>query len=275
MGTRARLLATAPDAAVAKEALRAAEVELRRIEMLMSTYLDQSEISRLNAAPAGARIALSPDTLHVLRTARRIHKASSQALDVTARPLKQLWDQAAGVGRSPERGAIQRARGNSCWPMLQLESNGAIKRHGDTAIDLGGIAKGYGVDRALEAMRAAGAVGGLVEVGGDVRCYGKPSGRSFWSIAIRDPYSAGVVETLRVTDAALCTSGDYARGYELGGARLSHIIDPASGQPLRNSRSVTVRGRSAMEADAWATAASVLGRRAGELLPSGFAAKVI
>ncbi len=270
MGTRARLLATAPNTAIAREALQAAEAELRRIEGLMSTYLDHSEISRLNAAPAGTRIPLSEDTLRVLHAARRIHDASSQALDITARPLKQLWDAATRNGHPPADTAIRHARANSCWPLLELEPGGAVKRHSETAVDLGGIAKGYGVDRAMEAIRSSGASGGLVEVGGDVRCFGTPSGRSYWSIAIRDPYSDGILKTLKVTDAALCTSGDYARGYELGGIRLSHIINPADGRPLENSRSITVRGPSALEADAWATAASVLGTRAGQFLPSGF-----
>ncbi len=274
MGTRARLLATAPNAGIARNALNAGEAELRRTEWLMSTYLDGSEISRLNAAPAGTRIALSEDTLRVLHAARRIHDASSQALDITAHPLKQLWNAATGSGHPPAETAIRQARENSRWPLLQLESGGAVKHHAETAVDLGGIAKGYGVDRAIEAIRSSGASGGLVEVGGDVRCFGTPSGRSYWSIAIRDPYSDGILKTLKVTDAALCTSGDYARSYHLGGTRLSHIIDPSDGRPLQNSRSVTVCGPSAMEADAWATAASVLGTGAGHFLPSGFALRM-
>ncbi len=270
MGTTARLLATADDPQVARSALLAAEARLRRVEALMSTYLADSEISRLNSAPTGRLVPLSPETRAVLEAARACHRATDGTFDVTIRPLERLWARATDSGRQPRPDEIHRARAASSWEHFEFTGHGIRKSRNTSEIDLGGIAKGYGVDQALEAIRLAGASGALVEVGGDVRAFGSPSGDEFWSVAVRDPRSGGTARTLRINDGSVCTSGDYARGLTFRGRRLSHIIDPVSGLPLEGSPSVTVQGTDAMAADAWATAASVTPVGTLRNLPSSF-----
>ena len=143
-------------------------------------------------------------------------------------------------------------------------------------MDLGGIAKGYAVDQAVAAMTSLGIRGGVVDAGGDLRCFGsRPDGQS-WKVAVRDPFhaadaSAPPLATLRVHDAAVCTSGNYFRYVQIQGRRYSHIIDPRPGphmgMPAEAAPSVTVVAPTAIVADMWATALSVLGAGGLSLLP--------
>jgi len=174
-----------------------------------------------------------------------------------------------GVDVGPDAGReIAAARAASSWEQLELTAEGARKRSASVQVDLGGIAKGYAIDRALESLRARGLAGGLVEVGGDLAVFGTaPDGRA-WEIAVRDPRSEAVWGTLRLRAGAVCTSGDYARYVEIEGRRHSHIVDPRSGQPADRAASVTVVAPDATTADAWATALAVLGPEGLPLLPA-------
>jgi thiamine biosynthesis lipoprotein len=125
-------------------------------------------------------------------------------------------------------------------------------------------------------MKRADIAGGLVDVGGDLRVFGEPPSDRQWKVDIRDPYrKESILLTIRIAEGAVCTSGDYFRYVEIGGRRYSHIIDPRSGQPAREAHSSTVAAPSAMIADAWATALSVLGPRGFELLPKDMEGLVV
>jgi thiamine biosynthesis lipoprotein len=137
-------------------------------------------------------------------------------------------------------------------------------------IDLGGIAKGYAIDLALEAVREAGAVGAMVDIGGDIRCFGTPpGGRDAWRIGLQDPRldraddEQEVLLVLQIVDRAVATSGHYRRFALIGGQAVSHIVEPDSGQGSRKLASTTVIAPDALTADALATAVSVLGRERG------------
>jgi thiamine biosynthesis lipoprotein len=280
MGTECTLEVVAPagQAAAAREALAAAERELRRVEAHMSWRLDGSDVWRLNAAPAGQLVELSPATLEVLQAARQAHGATGGAFDVTCRPLIELWAQAGREGRLPTDEQIAQGRAQSSWDAITLEPSGAVKALDTASVDLGGVAKGYAIDQAVKAMVAAGVAGGLVEVGGDLRCFGsRPDGQP-WRVAMRDPFhpqapgEAELLATLRIGEAAVCTSGNYFRYVEIQGRRFSHIIDPrpgpTMGRPAEAAPSVTVVAPDATTADIWATALSVLGAEGFKLLPA-------
>lgn len=269
MGTTCTLVAVARDRERGGEALRAGEAALRRVEGVMSVWLADSEVSRLNGAAAGEEVALSPETLAVLRAARRAALETEGAFDVTCRPVIELWREAGERGRLPSDSEVEGARAASSWESIELTDGGARKRADSARVDLGGMAKGYGIDRAVAAMRDAGAVGGLADVGGDLRCFGRPPEGSFWTVDVRDPFREGRLVELGVWGAAVCTSGDYARFVEIEGRRYSHIVDPRSGRGVEAASSVTVVGQTALEADIWATALSVLGRDGIERLPPG------
>ena len=276
MGTTCTLVAVIPNPPRrAEDPLGEAEMALRRVEALMSVWLTNSEISRLNLAAAGEEVALSPETLLVLRAARRAALETDGAFDATCRPVIALWREAAKRGRLPSDSELEEARAASSWDLIELTDAGASKGASTARVDLGGIAKGYGIDQALEEMRAAGVLGALVDVGGDLRCFGQPPEGSFWRVDVRDPFGEGRLGELRVWGAAVCTSGDYARFVEIEGRRYSHIVDPRSGRLAEAASSVTVVAQTAMEADIWATALSVLGREGIERLPGGVEAMLV
>lgn len=262
MGTTSTLAALVDSAAPREEAevaLTAAEAELRRIEALMSNWLDDSEVTRFNRAAAGQLVAFTVETQEVLAAARRFHALSDGAFDVTLRPLLELWQRAGSTQVPPSDEAIAAARRASTWEAIELLPQGAGKRLASAAVDLGGIAKGYGVDRALALLRRGGVRGGLVEVGGDLAVWGRSPNGEAWPVALRDPRADAVWGELRLRDRAVATSGNYARFVTIDGHRFSHIVDPRDGRPADRAASVTVVAREAIAADAWATALSVLG----------------
>ena len=270
MGTRCRLVIAAASVDQAEKALSSAEAAIRKVEIQMSSYLHDSDVGRINRAKAGTPIPISADTLSVLRKAHLLWQQSGGAFDITIGPLVQLWRLADRNGEMPEKSAIAQAREASSWRDLDLLDSEVVKSRDSACVDLGGIAKGFGVDQGIAAMQRSGATGGLVEIGGDLRSFGSPFDTSDWRVAIRDPNQPGPAVTLPLRDLALCTSGDYERGYSLSQKPLHHILHPESGYPVENARSLSVEGPDATGTDAWATAASVLSSKHEERLPSDY-----
>lgn len=272
--THVKVIVRADEDSLADRALDAARNALTDTQRLMDPRMEGSEVRTLNEAPAGQPIPLAPETLEVLRDAQKMWSASDGAFDITIGPLIQLWHDANAVGKMPTPEQIAQARDLSSWSQLKLTDSGAVKSSNTVSVDLGGIAKGYGIDRAIDAIRQAGCQGGLVEVGGDLRCFGAPPGLPGWTVGVRNPYDLKADEPLvrlRLRDLAVCTSGHYFRFYEFDGVRYSHILDPRPGPrmgmglpPEEAPRSVTVIAPTAAIADAWATALCILG-------PEGFA----
>ncbi|MBN1341591.1 MAG: FAD:protein FMN transferase [Phycisphaerae bacterium] len=252
-----------------QEVLKAAEAALRRVEGLMSSYRADSEVGRFNTAPAMEWVALSPETTWVLRLARSFVDQTDGAFDVTARPIIELWKRCGREGRLPSEDEIEKARAASNWDAIRFAGYAVHKSAATTSVDLGGIAKGYAIDQAILVMQRAGCRGGLVDVGGDVRCFGLKPDASQWRIGVRDPFGKELWGKLLITDRAACTSGDYLRYVEIAGERYSHIVDPRSGMPAKVAASVTVLAKDATTADAWATGLSVLGPDGLTRLPRG------
>ncbi len=271
MGTQTSLAVVLPreEANRGREILSSVEAELRRIEALMSTWIEESEISRLNAAPEGEPVPLSADSLEVLRVARQLFDQTKGTFDVTCRPLIERWRLAGDEGRLPTEEDLAERRLASDWSQIDLTEQGARKSRNTASVDLSGIAKGYAIDQALLVMRRSGAAGGLVEVGGDLRVFGVGPEGEEWSVGIRSPLEDRAWGEMKLGDRAVCTSGDYARYVEIDGQRYSEVIDPRSGRPAESSSSVTVVAGDAITADAWATALTVMGPAGLDLLPRG------
>lgn len=268
MGTSCRIIAV--DDGTSRidinNVLMEAEQKIRNIEALMSVHLDNSEVSIFNRSKAGS-IPLSFETRQVLADSLMMHRFSKGAFDITCSPIIKLWKKAAKQGRIPDESEIQIAKKSSNWDLIELDLyNKGVKKLADSVeIDLGGIAKGYGINAALKIICYAGLKGGLVDVGGDIFCWGEsPDG--LWKIDIRNPFKDGVCAQMELTDLVVCTSGNYHRYFEIDGIRYSHIIDPRTGMPADAASSedapasVTVIGINAAMADGWATALSVLGK---------------
>ena len=257
------------------QVLEAAERELRRLEGLFSTWIEASEVSGLNRAPAGEEVRLSGESREVLRRARSMHRQTAGAFDITAAPLIDGWRRAAEEGRLPGPRELDELRAASSWADLRVTDAGAVKARSTLRVDIDGIAKGYAIDRALEAMRLAGASGGMVEVGGDLRVFGEAPGQVGWPLGVYDPFAERAFGRIAVRDGAVCTSGGYARFVEIEGRRYSHILDPRTGRPAEAVVSATVLAADAATADAWATALSVLGPAGLAGLPAGIEALLL
>lgn len=256
MGTVAELAVPARSEAMARQALNAAAAELHRVEALMTRYRSDSDVGRFNDAAPGARVRVAPETAEVVRAALEWAGRSEGVFDPTLARLTTLWDPAS-VSAPPDAEALREARVGG-WRSLTVasEPGGAeLLRVPGSALDLGGIAKGYGVDRAAAVLREHGVFQGLVNVGGDLMAMGAGPGGRPWRIGVRDPgRPEGVVATLEVVDRAVATSGDYLRYFEHQGRRYHHVLDGRTRAPTRaGPRSVTVTARSVMAADAAAT----------------------
>lgn len=272
MGTDCQLRVVVPadrgDAATA--ALKEAEKALRDVDREMSTYISSSGLSRLNGSTPGEPVFLAADILAVLNLSRQFTDLTGGAFDPTYSPIFACWKRSGRQGRLPTPEELAAADEASGWRQFEIQHDAVLRLHEGARIDLGGIAKGWAVDRAIGAMRRAGVVGALVDVGGDMRCFGDNGREQPWRIGIENPFdpdSGGLMGTLVVTDAAVCTSGNYRRFSEIDGKRYSHIVDPRTGRPVDAAPSVTVIAPSAAAADAWATALSVLGTDGLGLIP--------
>lgn len=274
MGTMLQATAVAADSATAREALAAARAEVFRVDSLMSTYKPGSEVSRVNAAAGtGEWTELSPGTLEVLDAALAWNAATGRAFDPTVGPLVDAWGFHRREGRVPPESTIDSLLAITGCRRVEVERARApylgrgrarlpVK---GMALDFGAIAKGYALDRALAAMRAAGAAGGMADLGGHVSVWGTPpDGGVGWPIGIRDPRDPeALLGTVTVESGSVATSGDYERFFVHDGVRYSHVLDPRTGWPARGTAQTTVIAPNGTDADALSTALFVLGPEKG------------
>ena len=268
MGTRWSALFFAEpdfDPAPIRAALQAAVEE---VDGQMSTWNAGSDLMRLNAASVGKWVAVPAQLAAVLRLGLEIGRASGGAFDIGMGDAVTAWGFGPDTATSE---AIRAAKGACRRPAHEvLEIDGArVRKYAPIALDLNGIAKGYGVDRLAETLRDYGIADALVGIDGEMRAMGlRPDGEA-WTIAVEapDPARRTPHSILALQDAAVATSGDYRHWIEVQGRRLSHTMDPRRGAPLIASpASVTVVARTCAEADAWATALMVLGPDKGAAL---------
>lgn len=253
------------DPAPVRAALQAAADE---VDAQMSTWKPDSDLTRCNAAPVGAWVAVPERLLDVLTLGLEIGRASGGAFDIGMGDAVTAW------GFGPKAAVSDRIRAAMTADRVPAHAvlgiNGTqVRKSAPIALDLNGIAKGYGVDRLADTLRGHGITNALVGIDGEMRALGlRPDGQP-WAIAVeapdcerRTPHSI-----LALQDAAVATSGDYRHWVEVQGRRLSHTMDPRHGRPLLASpASVTVVARTCAEADAWATALMVLGSEKGAAL---------
>ena len=273
MGTFSRVVVLARSEAVAQDCAQAALDVQRRVDEMMSTYIVDSELSQVNRRAFDEPVQVSEETFDVLHKAQYFSELTGGAFDVTIGPLSDLWRRAGDANVPPTETEIAEARSRVGYDKLLLDPDARTVRFAveGMKLDLGGIAKGYAIDKSVERMKRAGATGGMVDIGGDVRCFGTPpKGKSAWVVGLQDPAIAPddmatdkLLLLLQVTDAAVTTSGDYRRFTEIQGHRQSHIMDTESGRGANKLVSVTIIAPDATSADALATAVSVLGAEKG------------
>jgi thiamine biosynthesis lipoprotein len=272
MGTTWSARVVVPDGArslvqVARDSI---EQALNRVNLSMSNWDPDSEVSRFNRTDSTEPFEVSPDFAEVVRRAQSVSRATGGAFDVTVAPLVSAWGFGAdGIpGQVADSRIVEIAWGQVGYERLHVTEDGSalIKDDGRLTVDLSAIAKGFGVDRAAEGLNAIGLAAWAIEVGGEVRARGRKPDGSSWQVGIEapDPQERRIHRSVSLIDGAIATSGDYRNWYDSGGERYAHIVDPRSGSPVPwIGFSVTVAHSSATIADAWATGLSVLGPEAG------------
>lgn len=262
MGTEFRLVCYAEDESSASLAAQAAFARIDELEGRLSDYDPESELSRLtrDVAP-GERRSVSGDLASVLLYADEVSRATEGAFDVTVGPLVRLWRRARRQGELPSAARLEEALGRVCYQHLSFEGDFVRIDQAGMRLDLGGIAKGYALDEALDVVRAHGIDRALVDGGGDVVAGDPPPFREGWRVVL--DVGQGPAGTVVLAHGACATSGDAFRYVELEGVRYSHVIDPRSGKALTSRRAATVLAPTGMQADAWASALCVLEPEAG------------
>jgi thiamine biosynthesis lipoprotein len=255
-------------AAARRFALRDQERQrVRRIEALMTTFRPDSEVSRLNAQAGVAPLHVSDELIEVVQAAIEAGRRSSGTFDITFYALHGLWRFDEDLERKlPDEAELKRRLPLVDYRRIVVDEQARtlfLPRKG-MAINLGGIAKGYAVDRAVGVLRKAGLPNAIVQAGGDLMCAGSKDGQPF-TAGIRDPRGgrADVFALLKLADHAFSTAGDYERFFMIDGKRYHHIIDPRTGHPATRSRSVTVYAPTALLADALDDAVFILGWERG------------
>ncbi len=253
---------------------RAADIaftEMERIENLLSFYKTNSEISQLNTR---GELAVSPETLFVLKRAGEFWQASNGSFDVTVASLVELWGFPDKRYRVPEDNQIKATLDLVGFNKVGIQGNVVKLAQAGMKIDLGAIAKGYAVDCAVKKLMQVGIKDAIINAGGDTYCLGRKFGRP-WRVAIKTPRGRGFSGYLELVDKAVATSGDYERYFFIGNRRYCHIINPKTGRPANSEvNSVTVVADDCLTADALATCAFVLGKAKARDLAKKFNAQI-
>ncbi|MEM7220227.1 MAG: FAD:protein FMN transferase [Pseudomonadota bacterium] len=262
MGTRVHAELWHVDSAVAEALLAEVMAEMRRIESVFSPYIEGSELSRLNRQAAAGWQTVSAEMYALLAAAARISALSDGAFDITYASAGHLYNYRQR--ERPDADALAAALPAIDYRFVQLREPDQVRfERAGVLIDLGGIAKGYAVDRAIERLERRGVSQAIVAAGGDSRILGDRRGRP-WSVGVQHPRRPQeMIAVLPLVDTAVSTSGDYERYFEREGIRFHHILDPTSGDSARGLRSVTIMGPEGIFTDALSTAVFVLGVDAG------------
>ena len=265
MGTLVSITVVARNEAVAHAAATAGFAEIRRLEELLSTWISSSELSRVNASAGIKPIHVSTDTLAVVHRAMQAAEMTDGGFNIAIGPAVEAWSVTDGQ-RIPAESELDALR-----PLVDLQAVHVDVREqtiyldkAGMRIDVGGIGKGYAADQAVEALRRAGAIAGVVALSGDIKTFGRMPGGKKFPVGIQHPRKDGsILAWIDLEDEAISTAGDYERFFERDGVRYHHILDPRTLQPARSCQSVTVVAREGIWADGLDTGIFVMGVELG------------
>ena len=267
MGTMIEIILMGDDEGSADQAVLQAFQEMKRIETLMSSWIDSSDVTRINRSAGKEWVKVSPETMEVIKKAKEISELSEGAFDITVAPLVDLWRKAREKKTPPSVEDVKGKLDLVNFRNIGIDPKGRVflKKEG-MAIDLGGIAKGHAVDKAFNVLRSLGYHNLIVNAGGDLRAGGKKHNQP-WSIGIQNPREPQKILTrIPLSDAAVATSGDYQKFFIYQGKQYHHIVNPKNGFPTEGCQSVTIVTKSCIAADGLATAIFVLGPKKGYAL---------
>jgi len=263
MGTSISVELWHEDESTARKLIAAAMAEFDRIESTMSTYIADTEISRINDLAAVEPVRVSRELFELIRQSLKLSETTSGGFDITYDSIGTLYDYRSGTRPSQEE--INQRLGQINYRHVLLDEEATTVRFAvpGVRINLGGIAKGHAVEQVISLLRDAGIQHAIANAGGDTRLLGDRMGRP-WVVGIRDPDDEqGLVMRLALEDEAISTSGDYERFFVEEGVRYHHILNPGTGQSAGGLRSVTILGPNATMTDGLSTSVFVAGLEAG------------
>jgi thiamine biosynthesis lipoprotein len=262
MGSQLTLSAWTTDEALARHAFDQVHREFDRLENLLSVWKDGSDVVRLNKNAGITPVAVSPDTIEVLRIAAEASELTRGKFDITFGALTDIWrfdhDQ---DGIVPGRDLIEPRLKRIDYRAVEIDATAgtAFINRPNVRVHLGGIGKGYAVDRGAALLREQGVTDFMIQSGGDLYVSGSNGGKP-WKLAIADPRgNHDPFATVELTEGTFSTSGDYERAFIKDGVRYHHLIDPDFGEPARGCRSVTIFTRRAVMADVLSTGVFIMG----------------
>lgn len=259
MGTEVSVRVWHDDADTGRELVEEVFTEAERINQLMSTYIESSRISEINRLAAEGPVVAGDELFNLIRRSLDISVLTLGAFDITYDSVGQHYDFRAR--RRPDQATLEAERQHIDFRLIELDQAAGTVRFLEQGvrINLGGIAKGYVVERGVDILRVNGVQHAIVTAGGDSRLLGDRRGQP-WMVGIRDPRKEGQVAiSVPLVDEAISTSGDYERYFEEGDRRYHHIIEPSTGVPASGVRSATVFGPDAVITDALSTSVFVMG----------------
>jgi thiamine biosynthesis lipoprotein len=263
MGTEVSVHLWSDDPEAGQRALDVVFHEAARIDSLMSTYKDGSEISKINREAANGAVSTGDELFGLIRRALDISVLTLGAFDITYDSVGQHYDFRSR--QRPDQTTVETELAHIDFKLVELNQGAGTVRFLEEGvrINLGGIAKGYVVERGIDLLRRRGIENAIVTAGGDSRLLGDRRGRP-WMVGIRDPRNDGQVAiSVPLADEAISTSGDYERFFDEDGVRYHHIIQPSTGEPAGGVHSATVFGPDAVITDALSTSVFVMGVERG------------
>ena len=268
MGTLVTVTALASETHIAQRAVQAGFGEIKRLEQLLSTWRSDSELSHVNAEAGQQPVWVSQETMDLVARALDLSRLTAGGFNIMLGPAIDAWS-VTERQRVPDLEELRKLKPLVDWSaILMNRAAGTIYLpHRGMRIDIGGIGKGYAADRAVEAMKRAGAQGGIVALSGDIKAFGIFEGRVGFPVGIRHPRQEGtLIGIIDLQDEAISTAGDYERFFEQDGVRYHHILDPETLEPARRCQSVTVLAKEGTIADGLDTGIFVLGPELGMAL---------
>lgn len=268
MGTLVFLTAVATEEHTAHRAIEKGFAEIHRLEEMLSTWIPESELSRVNSSAGRMAIEVSPETLEVLEQSLEMDRLTEGGFNIAIGPAVETWN-VSREGRIPTREELDSIR-----PLIHLDNlhfnkpdRKVFLKVPGMRVDIGGIGKGYAADLAANVMKQVGATAGVVAISGDIKTFGRmPDGERF-VFGIQHPRQEGaLLGQLELEDEAVSTAGDYQRYFMKDGIRYHHILDPNTLQPARVSQSVTVVAKKGVMADGLDTGIFVMGPEKGMAL---------
>ena len=267
MDTTVTISAVSGSGDKSEKAIDRAFSEIEKLDRLLNFFSDSSEVSEINRNAGLKAVVVSPETFAVLEKAVYASGKTNGAFDVTIGSVTAMWDFHKRTKPEDKKIKERLPLVNYKNIILNKKSSSVYLKKKGMLIDLGGIAKGYAADKAVEALKREGIKSGLVSISGDIKAFGLKPDLKPWKIGIRNPRSENkedeIMATIEMTDMAISTSGDYERYFIIEGKRYHHILNPKTGYPVDECRSVSIIAKDGSVTDPFSTGIFILGAEKG------------